>query len=1451
MKYQWITKVSSALLIVMLAVAALPIQTTRAAGGAPTRFYLQNAAAAVTTATRGAWDNTSGLVTRAMSTTKSGAIATVAVAETSNINNYDVLMLKFISEPIPAQTIAAGSTLNWVIGSQESNAAANNVFHVHAYVVSNDGTTLRGTLLNNNIDGGEWPTTAQGDAPSGAKSLTSVTAQANDRIVIEIGYQAQNNSTTSRTGTLWYGGTGGDLTVGGDETNLTGWFEFSQDLFPLNTTTAGVATAIAADSSEIDVSMPYVDDGNANNNYTVQYCLTSANCPVSGSWINWVTGASHTVSPYTTTINNLLAATSYDVRVTYNDADGVTGTNPRTITNVVTPACGSSYTYTAPAGNDRVVVVVVSEEGGNTPSNVQIGGAPAILIATAVNTSGNDARIYTGYRVIGTSAVPQSMNITATNGECFFAKTYENINQNAGTGASFTINSVATAIVNNGITTTSTEVFNAPSGVINNLAGGQVIYAINMNDGNADNQVPTGTSAVWGFSELFDRYASVDGNRTAVGEATTTVAGSATVSVADGTPAHNRSAMVAFALNPGLATPTLSITNSPVTYNGLQQAATVTCSSGGAVSNILYAGSPTVPTNAGTYAVTADCAAVPGFSALTNASAGNFVINPATPTASITNSPVTYNGLAQTATVACLGGGTATLASGGTGTNAGSYPATVNCAASANYTAATGLAAGNFVINPATPTASITNSPVTYNGLAQTATVACLGGGTATLASGGTGTNAGSYPATVNCAASANYTAATGLAAGNFVINPATPTASITNSPVTYNGLVQTATVACLGGGTATLASGGTGTDVGSYPATVDCAASANYAAATGLAAGNFVIDSGTPTASITNSPVTYNGLAQTATVACSGGGAATLASGGTGTNAGSYPATVDCAASANYAAAAGLSAGNFVIDPAPQTINVTMNAPASASNGSTFDVAATATSGLPVTITTSGSCSGGDTDGDATITMTSGSGTCTVSYNQAGDSNYAAAPQVQENVNATEGPSFTSANNTSFDMGFPGSFTVTAVGNPSTMTIISAGALPSGVTLTDNGDGTASLAGTPAAGTNGTYNLIFTADNGVAPNGLQNFTLIVRNGPIVAPNGVNSIPDTGNGSVSENESIIDTLGITQLTVEFSQDVYDPAGDTDPDDVTNPANYVLVRSATGTFATVSCAGGPVAPDITISVDSVTYDNGGGSGPFISTLSINGGLPLNVVGFYRLYVCGTTSIVDAVNPNLILAGNGTTPGTDFQRNFRIATQVAAGGGGGGASSASQTLVTSSFLIPVTGFAPNQVTTLPAQPADKAYTSMGQMTIEIPTLGIKFPIVGASITNKTWDLTWLKNSVAYLEGSAYPTTAGNTVLTAHVQDANKNLGPFSDIKGLEAGQYIYIHVNGQTYVYQVQENQKVLPTSISKIFKHEEDSWITLVTCEDYNAKTGLYSSRRMVRAVLISVIPAKK
>ena len=48
-------------------------------------------------------------------------------------------------------------------------------------------------------------------------------------------------------------------------------------------------------------------------------------------------------------------------------------------------------------------------------------------------------------------------------------------------------------------------------------------------------------------------------------------------------------------------------------------------------------------------------------------------------------------------------------------------------------------------------------------------------------------------------------------------------------------------------------------------------------------------------------------------------------------------------------------------------------------------------------------------------------------------------------------------------------------------------------MTFTDNGNGTATLAGTPAAGTGGTYPLTITATNGVLPDATQSFTLTVN----------------------------------------------------------------------------------------------------------------------------------------------------------------------------------------------------------------------------------------------------------------------------------------------------------------------------------------------------------------------
>jgi LPXTG-site transpeptidase (sortase) family protein len=451
--------------------------------------------------------------------------------------------------------------------------------------------------------------------------------------------------------------------------------------------------------------------------------------------------------------------------------------------------------------------------------------------------------------------------------------------------------------------------------------------------------------------------------------------------------------------------------------------------------------------------------------------------------------------------------------------------------------------------------------------------------------------------------------------------------------------------------------------------------------------------------------------------------------------------------------------------------------------------------------------------------------------------------------ADVNDAPTFTSAPVTTAGESTPYTYNVVTADLDAADTLtISAPTLPAWLTLVDHGDRTATLSGTPNSSQVGVFSVVLEVTDG-SLTASQSFDITVDNtAPQVAPNGITALIKKKYGVVTESQTI--SAGVTQIRVTFNQDVYNPGIDTDPHAVTNPLNYLLVRDNGDGFQTVDCKTGVDALDTAISTGPVTYSNSGGI--FVSTVTINGGLPLSN-GNYRLYVCGSTSIVDIADHTLELAGDGAHPGTDFPRNFTVAVSSSGGGGGGGSKSGLNNAVAfnaSGLLIPVTGFAPHQTTLLPAQPADKAYKPLNEIRIEIPTLGINYPIVGVTASTTSWDLTWLKDSVAYLEGSAYPTLSGNTVLSAHVTDANNNLGPFSDIKGLQVGDKIYLHAYGQKFVYQVQENSKILPSNISAVFKHEEYNWVTLVTCEDYNAKTATYTHRRMVRAVLISVVPEK-
>lgn len=156
--------------------------------------------------------------------------------------------------------------------------------------------------------------------------------------------------------------------------------------------------------------------------------------------------------------------------------------------------------------------------------------------------------------------------------------------------------------------------------------------------------------------------------------------------------------------------------------------------------------------------------------------------------------------------------------------------------------------------------------------------------------------------------------------------------------------------------------------------------------------------------------------------------------------------------------------------------------------------------------------------------------------------------------------------------------------------------------------------------------------DSALAP-----FTVVAQ-GPQVTL--VDTVPTSG-GVAS-----MDTLAVTAMALRlgFDLEMSDPAGDTDPADVTNPANYRLVASGPDhNFATATCEP-VVGDDLLLPTESAAYD------PvlFEVLLAFEGSANLPDA-LYRLDVCDT--LESASGANLDGDGDGTAGG-DYALHFRI-------------------------------------------------------------------------------------------------------------------------------------------------------------------------------------------------------
>lgn len=224
-----------------------------------TKYYLHATAALATpvytpATIRGAWDQTAGAIARRMEQTKEGGgvIANLGIAETNATLDFDVLLARYISGPLAAQTI--NGTIDACIALSSSSAAANLHWHLHIYVTQGDTDTPRGTLLSDYTEAAgtnEWPTSNTFWTLNAAATLSSLAISAGDRVVIEVGYVSREASATSRTGTVWLGTSTSNLGPAADGVAGATNFTTGAGFFTFSGTIAEDATLVAIRGSQV------------------------------------------------------------------------------------------------------------------------------------------------------------------------------------------------------------------------------------------------------------------------------------------------------------------------------------------------------------------------------------------------------------------------------------------------------------------------------------------------------------------------------------------------------------------------------------------------------------------------------------------------------------------------------------------------------------------------------------------------------------------------------------------------------------------------------------------------------------------------------------------------------------------------------------------------------------------------------------------------------------------------------------------------------------------------------------------------------------------------------------------------------------------------------------------------------------------------------------------------
>ena len=282
--------------------------------------------------------------------------------------------------------------------------------------------------------------------------------------------------------------------------------------------------------------------------------------------------------------------------------------------------------------------------------------------------------------------------------------------------------------------------------------------------------------------------------------------------------------------------------------------------------------------------------------------------------------------------------------------------------------------------------------------------------------------------------------------------------------------------------------------------------------------------------------------------------------------------------------------------------------------------------------------------------------------------------------------PTITSTNSATSTAGSVFSFSVTTNGSPTPSLSVSSGTLPSGITFTDNGNGTGALSGTPASGTGGVHTFVLSAQNANG-TGTQSFTLTIDEAP--------SITSTNSADFVVNQAssfTVTTGGYPHPSITINGGSGLPSGITFTDNGNGTGTLSGTASTTDSYSLDFLASNGIG-----TAASQTFSLVVGQAPSITNASsftftegTSGSFPFTASG----YPSPTWSTTDPLPNGVSLASSGTLSGT----------------------------ATTSGEFPITvtasnGFSPN------ATQDFKLYVD-GPPTISVPPT--ETPIVGVSVT-----------------------------------------------------------------------------------------------------------------------------